>query len=164
MRYGYIYKTTDLKKNKVYIGQKKGSFNPDYLGSGTLIEKELEKDSEGRFKLKILVYAKSKKELDFLERKFIAEYRKNLGRDKLYNIAAGGNSLYGLCGKDNPATRAEVRAKIGRAMKIRKFSEIHRKRLSIAAKARRHPQIVKNKIRKAMMGNQHLLGKTFTKT
>ena len=29
--YGYIYKTTNLINKKIYIGQRKGKFNPDIM-------------------------------------------------------------------------------------------------------------------------------------
>ena len=33
--YGYIYKTTNLVNGKIYVGQHKGEFTEDYIGSGT---------------------------------------------------------------------------------------------------------------------------------
>ena len=40
---GYIYKTTNLINQKIYIGQKRGRFNPGYFGSGVYITKAINK-------------------------------------------------------------------------------------------------------------------------
>jgi hypothetical protein len=37
MDYGYIYKTTNLLNNRIYIGKHKGEYNPNYFGSGLII-------------------------------------------------------------------------------------------------------------------------------
>lgn len=90
MMYGYIYKTKNKKNKKVYIGQHKGKFDAAYLGSGLLIKRSINKFGKKQFKLEVVVFAKSKEELNVLEKKFIAEYRKRLGRRLVYNIADGG--------------------------------------------------------------------------
>jgi hypothetical protein len=40
---GYIYKTTNLKNGKIYVGQRSRIFNPKYLGSGMLIKRAIVK-------------------------------------------------------------------------------------------------------------------------
>ena len=47
---GYIYLTTNLVNNKKYIGQHRSStFDPSYLGSGTLFVKALKKYGKKKF-------------------------------------------------------------------------------------------------------------------
>ena len=90
MKYGYIYKTTNLINGRVYIGQKKGIFNPQYLGSGLLVNKAINKRGRSNFKLEVIVYAKDKEKLNELEKFYIAKYRKIFGKDILYNLTNGG--------------------------------------------------------------------------
>jgi group I intron endonuclease len=97
--YGYIYKTTNLINGKIYIGQKKGNFVSYYFGSGKILKNSMKKRGKDNFKIEILAYAKSKKELDKLEIKFISEYRKQLGKDRLYNISKGGDEIVGNTGR-----------------------------------------------------------------
>lgn len=91
MSYGYIYKTTNLKNNKIYIGKKKGQFTSKYYGSGLYIKRSLNKEGKNNFKLELIVYADSKNKLGILEKNYITEYRKLLGNDKLYNLSDGGD-------------------------------------------------------------------------
>lgn len=42
--YGYVYKTTDLRNNKIYVGQHKSEvFDTKYYGSGIIIKELLNK-------------------------------------------------------------------------------------------------------------------------
>ena len=92
--YGYIYKTTNLINNRVYIGQHKGRFDADYLGSGKYLKHSIIKNGKQNFKVIPLVYAFSQEELNRLEIYYISFYRINLGKDNLYNISDGGEFGY----------------------------------------------------------------------
>lgn len=94
MNYGYIYKTTNLVNNRVYIGQKKGKFTSKYLGSGIIIRKAINKEGNKKFKLEIIAYANNREDLNELEKKIIKEYREKLGKIGIYNIADGGQGGY----------------------------------------------------------------------
>ena len=52
--YGYIYLTTNLINNKIYIGQHKGKFNARYLGSGLHIKRSIKKYNRENFKVELL--------------------------------------------------------------------------------------------------------------
>jgi len=114
--YGYIYKTTSKIDNRVYIGQKQGGFKSNYLGSGK------------HFKLELLIYAKSRKELNELEKFYIQDYRNRLGKDNMFNITDGGEFGYsnkgkkGLSrfGKENPNWRGGVCSQIYKCSKCGK--------------------------------------------
>ena len=93
--YGYIYKTMNLANNRLYIGQKKGGFDPNYFGSGIYIKRALNKYGKDKFKLEVIIYTEDKQKLDELEKKYIAEYREKFGKNKMYNITDGGEGCEG---------------------------------------------------------------------
>jgi len=87
--YGYIYETTNLINGKKYIGQSRGKFKSWYLGSGKIIKKAIDKYGKENFSIKLLKYAKTKKELNILEKELIEHYgAKEL--DTFYNLHEGG--------------------------------------------------------------------------
>lgn len=93
---GYIYKTTNLVNGKIYIGRKKGKFNENYLGSGILLKEVIPRYGRYNFKVEVLDWAITSIGLDSLEQKYIREFRRILGRNRLYNIAQGGHGTKGL--------------------------------------------------------------------
>ena len=95
--YGFIYITTNLINNKKYIGMHKGKIEDDYLGSGKLILRAIEKYGNENFKREILSFANSKEELENLEKYFIKEYNATNNRD-FYNIHVGGSGGYTIAG------------------------------------------------------------------
>lgn len=91
MSYGYIYKTTNLINNQVYIGKKQGVFNPNYLGSGLLINKAIKKHGRNSFKVEFLTSSDTREGLNILEIEYIRRYRSLFPRERTYNIADGGD-------------------------------------------------------------------------
>lgn len=91
MNYGYIYKTTDQRNGKIYIGQNKGLFNKDYFGSGLIIKRIIKKNTVSSFKVELIAYLPEKQQLDEFERFLISKYREIIGREKMYNLADGGH-------------------------------------------------------------------------
>ena len=94
--FGYIYKTTNLINGRFYIGQKRGSFLPSYLGSGVILHDAIKKYGKINFKLEVLNYASTKEMLDGLEMKHIFEHRQVFGKAFLYNISNGGEGCIGF--------------------------------------------------------------------
>lgn len=91
--YGFIYMTTNLTNNKKYIGQKmydKDGKWRNYLGSGIILNKAIQKYGKENFTRIILEYCKTKKELDIQESFWINHYNAVKSTD-FYNIASGGN-------------------------------------------------------------------------
>lgn len=92
--FGYIYKTTNLLNNRVYIGKKKGKFVPNYYGSGIYLKRAINKYGKDGFQLSVLIYAENRNKLNELERHYISEYRKRFGKENLYNISDGGDGRF----------------------------------------------------------------------
>ena len=90
MKYGYIYKTTNLINGKFYIGKHRGSaFDKTYLGSGLLIMKAVKKEGRKNFSCEVIEWCKTPDELNERERFWVEELN---ARDLTiaYNLCAGG--------------------------------------------------------------------------
>ena len=88
--YGYVYKTTDLFNNKIYVGQHKSSeFDNTYYGSGIIIKELLNKYGMQRFNCEVLDWCKSQEELNQKEIFWINKLN-CLNESVGYNIATGG--------------------------------------------------------------------------
>ena len=98
--FGYIYKTTNLINNKIYIGQRKGEFDIKYLGSGYTLKKAIKKYGKESFKVELLIKADDMNQLNNLEIEYISKYKKIfIARDDMYNITTGGEFGYSWKGR-----------------------------------------------------------------
>lgn len=99
---GYIYLTTNLINNKMYIGKhERQKYDSKYYGSGKILQKAIEKYGIENFKNEILYEANSTEELNIYEKKYIMEYREKFGKNNLYNIANGGDGGDTFSGKSD---------------------------------------------------------------
>lgn len=89
--FGYIYLTTNLKNNKIYIGQHRASqYDTKYIGSGKLLKRAIKKYGKESFDNYVIDTAENQKELDNKEVYYIKKY--NSTDIKIgYNIVKGGN-------------------------------------------------------------------------
>lgn len=100
--YGFIYITTNKINGKKYIGQKKYMKGwEDYLGSGTILRRSIDKYGKENFTREILSIAYSIEELNNLEADFIEKYDAVESKD-YYNIASGGHG--GFTGRGQHAS------------------------------------------------------------
>ncbi len=83
-----IYKTINLINNKIYVG-KDIKNNPNYLGSGSLLKKDIKQYGKNNFKKEILENCKNQEELYKKERYWI-EKLDSQNPDIGYNILRGG--------------------------------------------------------------------------
>lgn len=87
---GYIYKLTDTRNGKIYIGQHQSdTTNDDYYGSGIIVKAIRRKYGKNVFNKTILITTENVSELDELEQYYIQHYRANeptIG----YNLSPGG--------------------------------------------------------------------------
>jgi len=84
-----IYKTTNLINGKIYIGRDKNN-NPDYFGSGKILQLAFNKYGIENFKKEILEDCESLEKLNEQEKYWI-NYYNSTDRKIGYNIALGGN-------------------------------------------------------------------------
>ena len=84
--YGYIYKTTNLINNKIYIGQhKKSTFDNKYYGSGKLITLAIKKYGKENFKVELIDIADNLSELTEKEYYYIKLYKSSVKYNN-YNL------------------------------------------------------------------------------
>ena len=89
-KYHFIYKTTNLKNGKYYIGMHSTSnFNDGYLGSGDRLRRAIRKHGKENFKLEILEFFEDRDSLAKRESQLVNEH---LLKDPLcMNIKPGGS-------------------------------------------------------------------------
>lgn len=89
--YGYVYITTNLINNRIYIGQHKSRiYDPSYFGSGKLIRQSIQLYGIDNFSNSILIKCLSKESLDYFE-KLIIENTKAASDPTYYNLIPGGS-------------------------------------------------------------------------
>jgi group I intron endonuclease len=101
-----IYKTTNLKNGKIYIGKDIHN-NPNYLGSGKILKQAFEKYGKENFVKEIIDTENSIEELNKKEKYWIAYYQSQK-REIGYNISKGGDG--GDIFTNNP-DKEEIRKK-----------------------------------------------------
>lgn len=89
--FGYIYITTNLVNNKIYIGQHKSKdYDSKYFGSGLLLKRALKKYGKNNFKNEIICWVSDQEEANEKEKYFIELFdSRNISIG--YNIVTGGN-------------------------------------------------------------------------
>lgn len=152
--YGIIYRATNIKNGKVYIGQtirtlgirKSHHFTCSRNRLDNIcFHNALRKYGKDSFRWEVLDKALSREELDLLEKKYIIKYDSiNNG----YNVLDGGSSHSGLFGDDNPRYGIkmpyEMRKRIGDAQRGKKGywfgkkpTKEHRQNVSRALKGKK---------------------------
>ena len=92
--YGYIYKTTNTKNNKIYIGQHKSTeFDPKYLGSGKMFTQAKNKYGRDAFIVELLEECDSRQQLDEREIYYVALFNSR-DTDVGYNLTQGGQDRF----------------------------------------------------------------------
>jgi hypothetical protein len=82
--------TTNKINNKKYIGKHYGELDDNYLGSGTLLKKAIEKYGKDNFIKTILYISKTETENSQKEKDLIALFDATHS-DEYYNIHEGGD-------------------------------------------------------------------------
>lgn len=91
--YGFIYMTHNLVNGKRYIGKRKYDAAGrwvDYLGSGVLLSRAIQKYGKENFRREIIDIATSNEELSEKEKYWIGYYDATQSKD-FYNVASGGD-------------------------------------------------------------------------
>lgn len=155
--FGYIYKTINLLSKKIYIGQRKGKFDSSYFGSGKLIKQALKKYGEINFSVKLLSTGVSRSNLNFLEIKFIKEYREYLGRENLYNLSDGGYQRNSGYSHSEEAREKMRQSRLGKIpwMKGKHHTEKAKRALSKANKGIKPSLEIRLKLSISNTGRKH---------
>lgn len=129
-----VYKTTNLINGKIYVGKDEGD-RPNYLGSGYILRKAIEKYGRESFHKEVLEVCISREILEEREKHWIKEL--NATDPKIgYNLAEGGTGGNTYFGKTEEEMN-EIKEKISKSGKGRIFSEEHRRRLAEHARSRK---------------------------
>jgi len=145
-----IYKTTNLINNKIYIGQDSQN-NPEYFGSGKILNNAIKKYGKSNFKKEILEECSSKEELNEREIYWINKLNSmdtNIG----YNIATGGHG--GNLGKlVNRKISSTIRQLYNDPNSVYNSIE-YKNRLSESKKGRIVTEVTRKKISEAQKGEK----------
>ena len=141
-----IYKAMNLIDGKIYIGQTNNlerrirEHRSHVLKDGGAFHDEIRKVGIENFRFDILEWCRSDV-ADDRERFFIAQFRENLGEDKIYNVCDGGlgGQTHDIFGPNNPS--------YGKV-----YTDEERAALSEKLKGRRKPEGFGEKISKALKG------------
>lgn len=158
-KYGYVYLSYCKITGKIYIGQKKSKvFINNYFGSGKLIKLAINKYGVENFNVYLIDWSKSKEDLDYKEKYWIAKYN-SVNKEIGYNISRGG--LWGDClTTKTPLEKEEIINKIVKTRHLNrklgitkpyKLSEETKKKISIATSGKNNPMYGKS----AMKGRHH---------
>ena len=88
-KYNYIYKTTNLKNEKFYVGMHStDNLNDGYLGSGDRLRRSIRRHGKDNFKLEFLEFLPNRASLSLREKELVNE---SLLKDPMcMNLSLGG--------------------------------------------------------------------------
>lgn len=182
-----VYKVTNIKNNKVYIGQTIRNLesrkrqhllyatNEKYYSRfNCKFYEAIRKYGKENFEWEDVCQCNTIEDLNEKEKLFIKEYD-SFG-DNGYNLTNGGlNFIRSEETKEkykqarrNRVTSEETRKKLSEARKGKKFTEEHKKNLSLSQKGKERPwqkgrkisEETKKKMSLAQIGNKKMVGKT----
>lgn len=137
-----IYKITNTKNNKIYIGKHQTeNINDGYFGSGVALEKAIKKYGKNLFIKEILFIFDSEDEMNRKEKEIVTE--EFIAKKNNYNIGVGGEGGSHFKGKTHTE---ETKKKIALSAKGRKVSEETKQKISEGNKKRIWSDETKQKI------------------
>lgn len=142
----YVYKTTNLLNNKIYVGKRIYRKKDDdwYLGSGIWLNRVIKKYGRVNFKKEILEWCNSKEEL--CEREiFWIQQLKSTNPEIGYNLSLGGEG--GNVGKE---AYIIIGNKLRGIKRPKEFGEKVSKALKGVPKSKEHTE----KVRQALLGRE----------
>ena len=153
--YGYIYKTTNLITNKIYIGQKHSNIflGSNYLGSGKKLKDAVKCYGKDNFKVELIEEIETKELMDEREIYWISYYN-STNKEIGYNLSEGGNVNRTLIGENNPfygkhhneETRKKMSEHNSHFMLGKHHSEEAKKKISEGNKSKVVSQETRNKL------------------
>jgi len=89
LKYHFVYKTTNLINNKIYIGaHSTNTIDDNYLGSGKLLQHAIIKYGKTNFNREVLFYFSTPEEMFEKEKELVTE--EFISSVTVYNIVTGG--------------------------------------------------------------------------
>ena len=171
MIYYQIYNTVNKINSKNYIGLHKceSKEKDDYIGSGELLYRAIEKYGIDNFEKTILEVCETLEQVSFLEKLYIKFYRLS-GKCK-YNIHDGGFGGWDYVNKNglNRYKSDDARKNMSKARKGKEpwnkgksgiYSEETLHKIRMANTGKKQSEETKEKRRMLMQGNKYNLGKT----
>lgn len=120
-----IYKTTNLLDNKIYIGKSKYD-NPDYYGSGVVLNQAIKKYGRDNFKREVIEIVSNDGDVNAREKYWILFY-KSFEREIGYNRTTGGDGG-ALVGDSLESMRNSLKGKKLSPETKKKISDSHKGR------------------------------------
>ena len=148
-----IYKITDKRDGRMYIGQHLVNFR-NYWASGKYILAAAKKHGKDNFTRNVIMYCNTQEEANRIEAHFIKVW-KTLAPNG-YNIRDGGHNGNSYAGKTEEEM-LKFKKKMSDLAKGKKTSEETKKKMSIANTGRKfgpRPHGVKNKISESLKGRK----------
>ena len=157
--YYIIYKTTNIKNNKIYIGKHQTlDLNDEYLGSGIALARAIKKYGKKCFTKEVLYIFDNELEMNEKEKELVNE--EFISTNITYNLGVGGQGGSLFKGKKHSEKTKkrlseiakgqvisdQTRRKISDANRNRKVSDETRKKLSDNAKKRFSSQKERDRI------------------
>ena len=110
MKQHYIYLTTNLLTNMKYIGKHFGELDDNYLGSGTILKKAIDKYGKENFSKEILFISSSDEENCKKEKEYIQLFNA-VSNPMFYNLhegGSGGNTTAGYTPEQKEALKRKL--------------------------------------------------------
>lgn len=135
--YNYIYLITNNINGKIYIGKHStNNLDDDYMGSGILIKKAIQKYGIENFTKEYLAFCDTEEKLNWFEKFYIKKFN---AREVGYNLTDGGDGHLGFIMSEETKE---------------KLSKSH-KGIPSLFKGIARPNEVKEKISNSLFGHQH---------
>lgn len=154
MKYGFVYETTCLVTGMKYIGRRIRNFTPyddEYLGSGKLLNLDIDKYGRENFVRVILVECDSKEELEKMERYYL-EKVDAMHNPSYYNLT---NSSIGWPTEKGKKLPEYWRAHMSESQRKRPpVTEETRRKLRIANTGKHHTEETRKKISDIQKGRK----------
>jgi hypothetical protein len=137
--YYTVYKTSNLINGKFYVGTHKTKDpNDDYLGSGKLLRRAIEKYGVENFKKEILFCFDNPKDMFDKEREIVSE--EFLSENNTYNLKIGGEGGWDYLNKTGIALRTGAKLSSRQKEKFnrtgKKCSQLTKQKISVASRKR----------------------------
>lgn len=151
-RYHYIYKTTNIKNGKFYVGMHSTyNLNDGYLGSGTELRRSIRRNGKDNFKIEFLEFFDSREDLINKEKELVNE---QLLKDPMcMNLKPGGTG-----GFNNEEHR--IKAQTAGLNVMNKTRNNDKRRLWLLKNDSEWSTYWKKNISDGLKGNKIWLGKT----